>query len=91
MDLKLQTDLKCYIINSNNYIKVSHKIKQLTISNRNHKNSILQKLSTNYNAEKKNCIRNYYKESLFKATSSKTFIKRQSLVISTTLYGSHIN
>lgn len=90
MDLKLQTDLKCYIINFNNYIKVSHKIKQLTIFNRNHKNSILQKLSTNYNAEK-NCIRNYYKESLFKATSSKTFLKRQSLVISTTLYGSHIN
>lgn len=45
MDLKLQTDLKCYIINSNNYIKVNHKIKQLTIFNRNHKNSILQKLS----------------------------------------------
>lgn len=52
MDLKLQTDLKCYIINFNNYIKVNHKIKQLTIFNRNHKNSILQKLSTNYNAEK---------------------------------------
>lgn len=59
MDLKLQTDLKCYIINFNNYIKVNHKIKQLTIFNRNHKNSILQKLLTNYNAEK-NCIRNYY-------------------------------
>lgn len=38
MDLKLQTDLKCYIINFNNYIKVNHKIKQLTIFNRNHKN-----------------------------------------------------
>lgn len=35
MDLKLQTDLKCYIINFNNYIKVNHKIKQLTIFNRN--------------------------------------------------------
>lgn len=34
MDLKLQTDLKCYIINFNNYIKVNHKIKQLTIFNK---------------------------------------------------------